>query len=385
MDKIKVGIIGMGYIGETHLETLQRLPDVEVAAIADANGDLALRKSREWGIKHCYDQVDGLLEEAKVQVVHNCTPNHMHLDISRRVIGAGKHIFSEKPLACTVEEAAELTSLLKAHPSVVGGVNFCYRMYPLIQELRARVLAGEIGRPRLISGSYLQDWLLYDTDYNWRVEKRYGGRSRCVADIGAHWIDLAQYIMGAKITEVCADTLTAHAVRKKPDQISGTFKAAADGEHVTNVQVDTEDYAGILLRFDNGARGLMHCSQVSPGRKCFIDLEIDGERAAFHWNHEHPNHMWKGKRDEQNQLFMRNPQMMPGQAARYSSLGAGHAEGWNDALKNNLTAFYRLIRQGRRPGDASWDFASFDEAEYIIRVTEAIMDSAAKRCWVAVT
>ena len=334
--KIKTGVIGMGYIGVTHLETLRRLPFIEIVAVADVNQELAGKWAKIFGIEKCYSTIEEMLANEEIQVIHNCTPNHMHFDINKKVLAAGRHIFSEKPLTGDLKEARELVRIRRQHPGVVAGVDFCYRMYPLIREMRERVLAGELGTPRLVHGEYLQDWLLYDTDYNWRVESQYGGKSRCVADIGSHWLDLAQCVTNSKVIEVCAHTVTALPYRKKPKKAVGTFTVAAADSEMETVKVDTEDYAGVLLKFDKGASGVMQCSQISAGRKCFIDLEVDGETASFHWNHEHPNHRWKGKRDTQNQEIMRNPLLAPLTAGQKGHLGAGHAEGWNDALKNNM-------------------------------------------------
>lgn len=383
MNKIKAGIIGMGYIGVSHIEALRRIGFVELCAVADANFALAKRKAEEFGIPRCYPTMDALIADPEIEAIHNCTPNHLHMEVNEKIIQAGKHIFSEKPLAKTSAESARMLELLDAHPDTVAGVNFCYRMYPLIQDAKLRIAAGEIGRPYLIHGSYLQDWLLFDTDYNWRVEPEYCGASRCVGDIGSHWIDTAQVLAGCRITEVCAQTATVLPVRKKPTAQVETFASNTGGEY-EEVPVKTEDYAGVLVKFENGASGVFQCSQVSAGRKCFIDIEVDGSLASLHWNHEMGDRMWKGNRDKQNEQIMRNPNLMLPEARQYSYLAAGHAEGWNDAFKNNVEAFYRFIRDGKKHATDRADFATFEEGHYIMKLTEAIIQSGKERRWIAI-
>ena len=384
MKKMKVAIIGMGYIGKCHIDALRRIKNVEIAAVADAVEFLAKAAAEEYGIPHWYTDIEPILNDPEIVAVHNCTPNHMHTAINERVIRSGKHIFSEKPLAMNSQESEALLRLLKETPDVVAGVNYCYRMYPLMLETKKRIAAGEIGAPRLVHGSYLQDWMLYDTDYNWRCERKMAGISRCVADIGQHWIDLAQTVTGSRITEVCADFSTVHPTRKKPVKASGTFSKTNLSEGYEEVAIDTEDYAGVLVRFENGAKGAFECSQVSAGRKCFIDIEVNGETGSFHWNHETPDRMWKGHRDRQNEHIMRNPLLVPAGVEGYTSLGAGHSEGWNDAFKNGMEAFYNFITSGKKQADCPCDFATFQDAHWIMKITEAIVKSNEERRWIKV-
>lgn len=384
MNKIKVGIIGMGYIGVSHIEALNRISGVDICAVADANYELAKQRAEQFGISRCFASMDELIADPEIQAIHNCTPNFLHTQVNERAILAGKHIFSEKPLARSSRENEPVLEALKAHPEVVAGVNFCYRMYPLIQDAKNRIAAGEIGRPYLVHGSYLQDWLLHDTDYNWRIEREYTGDSRCVADIGSHWIDLAQVLMGCRIVEVCAAMDTVMPVRKKPARQVESFAKNDPNAEYTEIKVDTEDCACMLLRFADGTTGTMLCSQVSAGRKCYIDIEVDGSDASFHWNHEMGDRMWKGNRDSSNEEILRNPNLMTPQAAQYSHLGAGHAEGWNDAFKNNIQAFYDFIRSGKQLGKDKPDFATFEEGHYILKLTDAILKSGREKRWVRI-
>jgi predicted dehydrogenase len=381
--KLKVGIIGMGYIGVSHIEALRRIGFVEIAAVADVNYELARKKAQEYGIAKCCASMEELIADPEIVAVHNCTPNHLHLEINEKIIKAGKHVFSEKPLAKSSEESAYMLELLRDYPDTVAGVNFCYRLYPLIQDAKARIAAGEIGRPLLVHGSYLQDWLLYETDYNWRIEPEYTGVSRCVGDIGSHWMDLAQVMIGSRITEVCANTVIAHPVRKKPTTQVETFAVNANVEYEEK-KVTTEDYAGVLVKFANGATGVFQCSEISAGRKCFIDIEVDGSEASFHWNHEIGDRMWKGNRNSNNEEVMRNPNLMMQPGKAYSYLAAGHPEGWNDAFKNSIEAFYRYIRDGKKYGTDPCDFATFEDGHYIMKLTEAVIKSSREKRWITV-
>lgn len=383
MNKIKVGVIGMGFIGATHIDTLRRITGVDVVAVADANVASAQKIAKEYDIPKVYASADELIQDAEIQVIHNCTPNHLHLEINKKIIEAGKHVFSEKPLATNSKESAEMLEALKAHPDTVAGVNFCYRMNALVQDAKNRIAAGEIGKPYLVHGGYLQDFLLYDTDYNWRIEPEYAGLSRCIGDIGSHWMDLAQTLVDSKIVEVCANVVTALPVRKKPTTAVETFSKNTDVQYEER-EVKTEDYAGALIRFENGASGVFQCSEISAGRKNFIDIEVDGSAASLHWQQEKGDHMWKGNRDTNNEEIIRNPNFMTAEARQYAHLAAGHPEGWNDALRNNLNAYYGFIKAGKRLGVDRPDFATFEDGHYIMRLTEALLLSSKERRWVKV-
>ncbi len=383
MRKIKVGIIGMGFIGVSHIEAIRRVGYLELVAVADENYELAQRKANDYCVPVCYRTADELIADPEIEVVHNCTPNHLHLSINEKIIRAGKHVFSEKPLGKSSAESQKMLDLLKEYPNTVAGVNFCYRMNALLQDAKNRIAAGEIGDLYLIHGSYLQDWLMFDTDYNWRIEPEISGESRCVGDIGSHWMDTAQVLAGCRITEVCANVVTAIPVRKKPSKPVEAFAVNNDVETV-DVPVKTEDYAGVLVKFANGASGVFQCSQISAGRKCFIDIEVDGSKASLQWQHQTSDRMWKGNRDKNNEEIMRNPNLMTPEAHKYTYLSAGHPEGWNDAFKNNLAAFYAFIRDGKKLGVDPCDFATFEDGHYMMKLIEAVIKSGRERRWVRV-
>jgi predicted dehydrogenase len=364
------------------MEAIRRIGFAELVAVADSNPDLARKKAEEYSVPKVYESLEELLRDPDVQVVHNCTPNHLHREVNSKAIELGRHLFSEKPLAQNSADAQEMVDQLKARPEVVAAVNFNYRMNPLVQEMRGKVARGEIGEVRLVHGSYLQDWLLYDTDYNWRVEPEICGPSRCVADIGSHWMDAAQHITGGRIAEVCADLATVLPVRKKPSAQVETFSLSASDSYEER-EVRTEDYGAVLFRMDNGIRGVFHVSEVSAGHGCFFNLEINGSQASLAWNQESADWMWMGFRDRPNMQIMRDPNCLGPEARAYAHLAKGHPEGWNDAFRNNILSFYRFIAEGRRLEGETPDFATFGEACYIIRLTEAILKSHATRQWVA--
>ena len=384
MTRIKAGIIGMGFIGVSHIEAIRRIGYAELVAVTDVNLEVARKKAAEYYIPKCYATIDELLADPEISVVHNCTPNNLHLEVNEKIIRAGKHVFSEKPLGRTAKESARMLSLLRENKNIVHGMNFIYRMNPLVQEMKNKIAKGEIGDPKLVHGSYLQDWLLYETDYNWRIEPEVSGPSRCMADIGSHWMDTAQNVMGAKITAVCADLVTTIPVRKKALGQVETFSVNANAEYEDKV-VKTEDYGAVLVKFDNGVHGVFYASEVSAGRKCFLNLEVDGSKSSLYWNQETADQMWMGNRDKDNQLIMRNPNLMTPEAKQYTYLAAGHPEGWNDAMKNNLQSFYTFIREKKTPGVDPCDFATFEDGHYLMRITEAILESSRTKQWIDVS
>lgn len=383
MGRIKAGIIGMGFIGVSHIEAIRRIGFAELVAVADVNYDLAKKKADEYYIPKCYKTVDELLADEEIQIVHNCTPTNLHKEINDKIIKAGMHIFSEKPLARTSEESAEMLQLLAQNEKIIHGINFIYRMNPLVQEMKNKIKNGEIGRPVLVHGSFMQDWLLYETDYNWRIDPEISGPSRCVADIGSHWIDSVQTVTGAKITEVCADLVTVFPIRKKPKGQVETFSINLNSEYEEK-EVKTEDYGAVLFKMDSGVHGVFHVSEISAGRKVSLNFEIDGTKASMYWNQETADQMWMGFRDRDNCHIIRNPNLMTPEARQYTYLAAGHPEGWNDAMRNNAYSFYKYIADGKVMGKDPCDFATFEDGHYIMKLTEAILESSKIRQWVKV-
>ena len=383
MKNIRVAIIGTGFIGACHIDAIRRLGGVELIAVTDSNYEAAKAKASFYNIPKCPVTIEEILEDNEIDVVHNCTPNYLYTQINKKAILAGKHIFSEKPLCINSQEGIEILELLKQNPQIVSGVNFCYRMNPLVIDMKAKIKSGEIGKPMLVHGSYLQDWLMYNTDYNWRLEKKNSGESRCIADIGSHWMDCIQTVTGAKITEVCADLFTAHPIRYKPIGEVETFSLNTSTD-CEEKEISTEDYGAVLIKMDNGCHGVFYVSQISSGRKCHLNFEINGQKASIYWNQESSDKMWMGHRNEPNKHVMRNPLLIDNEAEKYTYLPAGHPEGWNDAMKNTLQAYYDFIRNEKRIGIDEAIFATFEEAHYITLLTEAILLSNREKRWVKI-
>lgn len=380
MKKLNVGIIGMGYIGESHIEALRRIGICNLAAIADTNYELALSKAELYGIEKVYKTVDEILADENIDVIHNCTPNFLHREKNEKIIRSGKHLLSEKPLTTTYQEAAELIALKNEHPKVEACVNFNYRLNPVVQEMRARVKKGELGDVRVITGQYQQDWLMYDTDYSWRLEPEIAGNSCCVADIGSHWMDMIQHITGHKITAVMGDLVTVIPVRKKPVNQNETFRDTIEGDY-EEVEVKNEEYAAVMFKTDKGATGVFHVSEVAPGHGCYFGFEINGSKVSYGWNQEENDRMWIGRRGGDNSVIIRNPNTISPEAKPYTNLAMGHPEGWNDAFKGNIYAFYKYIEDGCKGEPV---FSTLEQAAYIVKLTEAVIQSSKEKKWISV-
>ena len=383
MDRIKVGVIGSGFMGAAHIEALRRVPGVEVAALSSIHRPSAERLVEQFDIPQLYDDWQDLVDDGEIDAVHNCTPNNLHFEINKALLEAGKHVLSEKPLTMTSGESEELVALAGDRGAVTA-INFNYRFYPLIQHARVMVRRGDVGDIRLIHGHYVQDWLLYETDYNWRLVSEVSGASRAVADIGSHWCDLVQFISGAKISRVFADLHTVHKTRKKPKEEVETYKGkeqAAPTEY-DEVEIDTEDIGNVIVHFDDGARGAFTVSQVSPGRKNHEWFQIDGARAGLSWTQERPNELWVGYRDKPNETIIKDPALLAEEAATYAHYPGGHPEGYPDGPKNLFRNFYRYIRDGKKPGQDPADFPTFEDGHWEVQIVEAILESHQKQQWV---
>ncbi|MBO8136268.1 Gfo/Idh/MocA family protein [Dickeya fangzhongdai] len=381
---INVGIIGSGFIGPAHIEAIRRLGFVNVVALCDSTLELAQEKARQLAIPHAYGDVDALLNHPGLEVVHNCTPNYLHAAINRQAMLAGKHIFSEKPLCMTSEEARELVALAQ-EKGIVHGVSFVYRHFAMVQQAASMIRQETLGRLFAVHGGYLQDWMLYETDYNWRVDAAKGGLSRTVADIGSHWCDTIQFVTGRKIVEVMADLSTVYPTRKASRHAAATFggpdAAAAEYE---DKPVTTEDFAAILLRFDDGSRGSLTVSQVSAGRKNRLHFEVNGGRASLAWDQELPQNLWIGQRDRPNQLLCDDPGLMNADVSSQAHFPGGHIEGWPDAFKNMMLRFYTYLRDGKQPQVDPCDFATFHDGATIMYIIDAIVRSHQEQRWIAI-
>ena len=364
---IRAAVVGTGFIGVVHVEALRRL-GVEVVGVVGSSPERAAAKE---GLPAPYPSFEAMLADASVEVVHLTTPNHLHFEQARAALAAGKHVVCEKPLAMTSAETAELVRLAE-ESGLVHAVNFNVRFYPQCQEARARVEAGELGTVRLVSGGYLQDWLLHDTDWNWRLDPALGGSLRAVGDIGSHWLDLITFVTGRHIEAVMADLSTFIPVRRKPVGPVETFAVGAAGDTV-EAPMETEDAAGILLRFEGGARGVLTVSQVSAGRKNLLSFQIDGAERSLAWASERPEELWTGHRDRPNELMLRERGDYP----------PGHAQGFADTFKALYRAVYAAVAAGGPPPEP--DYPTFADGHEEAVIGEAIARSAREGRWVAVS
>jgi predicted dehydrogenase len=384
LKKIKAAVIGTGFIGPAHIEALYRIGGVEVTAVTSGDDPGARSISDKFSIPSVYNTWQEVIEDNDVEVIHNCTPNHLHFEINKAAIEAGKHIISEKPLTISSKESAELLRLAENN-KVLTAVNYNYRFYPLIQHARSMVESKEIGEIYYIHGNYLQDWLYYDTDYNWRLESKLSGSSRAIADIGTHWCDLMQFISGKKIVRVYADLLTIHKKRKKPLQQIETFKTKEETPPASDeVDIDTEDIGTVILEFENNTRGVFTVSQVSAGRKNHFWFEIDGSKKSVSWNQEEPNSLWIGSRDKANEILIKDPSLLNENARRYAHYPGGHPEGYPDGPKNLFINFYNYLRSGKTPQLTGMDFPTFLDGHRENLVVEAVLKSNNTRTWVEV-
>lgn len=372
-------IIGVGFVGKAHLEALRRL-GIPVRGILGSSPDRTREAARELRLDHAYTSLEELNADSNVGVVHICTPNYVHHDQAKAALEAGKHVMCEKPLAMNTRESQSLVEL-EHKLKLVGGVTYNLRYYPLCHEAKAIIQSGAIGEPRLIHGSFLQDWLLYPTDWNWRLQPELGGDLRVVADIGTHWLDLVTWITDRKVTEVCADLATVNPVRKRPRGRVETFQKSAGPSD--DFKVTTDDYASILLRFEGGIHGVCTVSQVSAGRKTRLWFEIDGSEGSVAWNSEEPNTLWIGKRREPNAEIIKDPAIMHPQARGYASYPGGHAEGYPDTFVQLFKDFYSYIKAGKFT--APRNFPTFETGHEEMRLCEAIALSAHERRWVNLT
>lgn len=381
MNGLRAAIVGTGFMGRAHLEGLRRL-GVDVAGVRASSAEKSQRVADEWGLPRAYVSYDDVLSDGDVDVVHITTPNFLHFEQARAALKAGKHVMCEKPLALSSDETAELVSLAE-ETGVVAGVNYNLRFYPLNIEARDIVERGELGEVYSVQGSYVQDWLLYPTDYNWRVLADKGGKLRAVADIGTHWLDLVQVITGLEIEEVFADLQIVHRTRERPLGEVETFTGKErEAQTAETIDIETEDAASVLMRFRGGARGALYVSQVTAGRKNRMRYEIAGSERALAWNSESPNELWIGHRQEANEALHRDPSLLCEAARAYATYPGGHNEGYDDTFKQGFKAFYETVAAGDL--GAPPRFATFADGHAEVLLCEAILRSHREQRWAQV-
>jgi len=378
-------VIGGGFIGPVHVEALRRI-GVDVVGLLGSSPARAQAMADALAIPRVYRDLDELLGDDRVGAVHVASPNSCHFEQARRVLESGRHLVCEKPLATSSRETSALCTLAEARRSQAAAVNYNIRYYPLCREIRERIAGGALGRVLSVTGSYVQDWLLYPDDYNWRVEPDGHTNLRAVADIGTHWMDLAQYLIAMPIRAVNADLATFHPCRYKPTGPRDTFSGSnKPGElrSVREVEITTDDHAAVLLRFDRGARGAFHVSQVTAGRKNRLTIEIAASEGSLSWDSESPNRLWIGARKGPNHLLERDPALLGESAASLCHYPGGHSEGFPDTFKQLFFDVYGWITSARRSGQPP-TFPTLADGDHEVRLCEAIAQSAAVQAWATV-
>src|ERR1051326_6585479 len=340
--KIGVGIAGLGLAGGHHIDAVRRLGVAEIVAVASSHPDLAHEKAARYGIPKIYASFEDLASDPAVDVVHVTTPNHLHRPAILAALRQHKHVICDKPLAMTATEASELLQAADA-AGVVHAVTFTYRGNALVQEARCRIAQEAVGRIHFVHGAYLQDWLLEETDYSWRLDRSKSGLSCTLADIGSHWCDLAEHITGLKIESVLADLTTVIPIRQKPLHDVQTF-FKADKVDCAPVKVESEDLASVLVRFNNGAKGCFSVGQVCAGHKNDLWIEVNGATNSIRWDRARSEELWIGHRHQANEVLPRDQWLLAANARRFAQLPGSIPTGHSEDLLHVLADIYATIK-----------------------------------------
>jgi predicted dehydrogenase len=380
MKPIRTAIFGTGFMGRVHLEGVRRVESVEAAAVVGRTAESARRLGAGFSVPTIATDYREVLRDPAIDAVHICTPNAQHFSMAKDALLAGKHVLCEKPLATSVEEGEELVALA-ARQGLRNCVCHNLRYYPMVQQMRSMCAAGDLGEILVVQGTYSQDWLLYDTDWNWRVETKAGGPSRCMADIGSHWFDMAEHITGLRVNSLCADLQTFHPTRKQPKHSVETFANKLLGpEDYAETPVDTEDFGAVIFRMGTRTRGCMTASQVSAGRKNGLSIEVYGTKSSVAWKQERPDELWAGHRDSANQIYIKDPSLLKPAARSYADLPGGHSEGYDDTFKQVFRRFYASLSAP----DAPPEYPQFSDGLRQLTILTAEMQSHRKQGWVDV-
>ena len=353
---LTVGVIGVGLAGGPHIEAIGRTGLADVAAVAASSEESARRAADRFAVSSAHGDWRALVEDPTIDVVHNCTPNHLHAEVARAVLAAGKHLITEKPLAIDIDEAGALVAAAARSPVTTA---FChnYRSYAMVTEAHELIQDGAIGEIFHVHGVYLQDWLSDGAVRNWRLDPVQSGASTTFADLGTHWCDLAMHLTGRRIESLCA---------------------AIAGRHGRPI----DDHGGVLFRFDGGALGTLVASQVSPGAKNSFRIRLDGSDGSLYWDQEHPEELWLGRQDGPTELRHKSAGQLHERAELRAHLPAGEIEGWNTTFVNLFASVYRRILGRPVPGDEL--VATLADGLFLMSVIEAVIRSNAERAWVDV-
>jgi predicted dehydrogenase len=375
MKKTKVGVIGTGFMGRVHIESLRRIGGIEVVGLAGSSQEKARAFADEVGVDEATGDYRKLLANPEIEAIHICSPNSTHYEMTMESLKAGKHVLCEKPLADTVKEANEMISLA-TKANLLNCTLYNVRSYPQVQNLRRLREEGFFGDIRIVQGTFSQDWLFWDTDWNWRIDS---GISRTFADIGTHWCDLVEHVVGHPITSLCADLQTFIKIRKKPKGSVETFKGKELRPMDFNeVSINTEDFANMMFKMGDMTRGTMTASQVSAGRKCRIFVEIFGSKSSAAWDAERPEELWIGHRDQANSLLLKDATLFTEKARSYSDLPGGHSEGYDATFKQTFRRFYHKLNNP----DAKIEYPTFADGLRQIQIIEAVVKSSKKQAWI---
>ncbi|HCR32498.1 MAG TPA: oxidoreductase [Stenotrophomonas sp.] len=370
MPKLGIAIIGTGMIAAVHRRAAL-LAGAEVRGVAASSSQRANEVAQAWSVPRAYRDIDEVVADPQVQVVHVCTPNHLHRPMAQAALEAGKHVICEKPLATTLDDAQALASLA-ASSGLVATVPFVYRYHPVVREARARIAAGDLGPLHLIHGSYLQDWLLDPASNNWRVDPVLGGTSRVFADIGSHWCDLVEWVSGERFTEVSAAFATVIAERSAEGAQSFSTPAAGGATQA----VSSEDVAMAMFRTGAGTLASLTVSQVSAGRHNRLWFEIDGTKASVAFNQEDPERLWIGRPDQREETFVRGPGAGSAEQRRLSTLPPGHAQGYAQCFEAFVADTYRAI-----DGETPQGLPTFEDGLRSARIVDRVIASARSHAW----
>ena len=372
-------------MGRVHLEALRRLGTIDLYGVAGSRPEQARQLAEAFGVTRAESDYRLLLDDHRVDAVHVCTPNALHFPIAAAALAAGKHVLCEKPLATTREHGERLVALAREHGRR-NGTCHNLRYYPMVQQMRGMREAGELGDILIAQGTYSQDWLLYNTDWNWRVDAEAAGPLRAMADIGSHWCDMVEHVTGQPLASVCADLATFHQTRIRPrgPASSGaeTFAGRpARPDDSLEMAVSTDDFGAVLFRLGGGGRGAFTASQVSAGRKNRLSLEVYGTKAGVAWNQERPDELWIGHRNSANQLIVKDPALLHDGARSYADLPGGHSEGYDDTFKQVFRRFYQSIADPALVPE----YPQFEDGLRQLRILDAVLASHQRRGWVEVT
>ncbi len=380
MNKIKTAIVGTGFMGKVHAENVRRLGNVEIAAVVGSRPETARKFAESAGIPFATSNLADVLNDKEIIAVHICTPNVEHYPMSLAAVNAGKAVLCEKPMTMNVDEARQLVEAAR-QKNVLNCVQHNLRYYPVLQQVRQMIRHGDLGDILIVQGTYSQDWLLYDTDWNWRLDSKSNGKLRVMGDIGSHWMDMIQHLTGLSITAVCADLAIFHKTRKRPKGSVETFsgKKVAPSDYET-FPIDTEDFGMVMLHLGDRARGAFTVSQMSAGRKNKFAFEIFGTKSGIAWDQEQPDTLWIGHRNDPNQIIIKDASLFYPEAAKFADLPGGHSEGYDDSHKQVFKNFYAKIADPSIP----IDYPTFEDGLHGMILLQKVAESSEKQAWVNV-